>query len=82
LAPESVGILALKFKTTEILGWVKNLFFYLKNSKGEIFQKVVPRFVVLLKFCRRLFSKKIRNGGSIQDGGFLTLYFQKFGKNQ
>jgi hypothetical protein len=36
---DSVGILAKKIKMAEILRWVKNPFFYLKNSKSEIFQK-------------------------------------------
>jgi hypothetical protein len=36
-----------KIKMAEILGWVKNHFFYLKNLKSEIFQKVLSRFVVL-----------------------------------
>jgi hypothetical protein len=36
-----------KSKMAEILGWVENQFFYLKNSKIEIFQKTLPLFVVL-----------------------------------
>jgi hypothetical protein len=39
-------------------------------------------FQVVLKFCRRPFLKIFRIGGTIQDGGFLTFYFSKFGKNQ
>jgi hypothetical protein len=66
---------------TEKLGWVDNTFFYLNILKSEIFQKVLPRFVVL-KFCGRPFLKIFRNGGTIQDGGFLTFYFEKFGKNR
>jgi hypothetical protein len=29
-----------------------------------------------------VFFKILQNGGTIQDGRFLTFYFQKFGKNQ
>jgi hypothetical protein len=36
-----------KIKMAEIIGWVKNPFSDLKNSKSEIFQKILPRFVVL-----------------------------------
>jgi hypothetical protein len=77
---DSVGIFAKKFKMADILGWVKNPFFSLKIQK-EIFQKILPSFLVL-KFCRRPFLKIFRNGGTIQDGEFLTFYFQKFSKNE
>jgi hypothetical protein len=49
LAPkhDSVEIFAKKIKMAEILGFARNPFFYRKYSKSEIFQKVLPRFIVL-----------------------------------
>jgi hypothetical protein len=58
LAPkhDSVGIFAKKIKMAGILGWAKNPIFYLNNSKNEILQKVLPRFVVFF-FVEDRFSK-------------------------
>jgi hypothetical protein len=41
----------------------------------------------VLKFCRRAFLKNFQvdganqDGGTIEDGEFLTIHYQKFGKN-
>jgi hypothetical protein len=58
--------------------------FYLKNSKSKIFQKVLPGFLVLssTQILYKIVFEIFRNGGTIQDGGFLTFHFQKFGKIQ
>jgi hypothetical protein len=37
--------------------------------------------LVVSKFCRRAFINIFEDGGTIQDGGFFTFYFQKFVKN-
>jgi hypothetical protein len=50
----------------------QKFFFYLKNSKSEIFQKVLPRFWPFLKIFRK--------GGTIQDGGFLIFIFKNLAK--
>jgi hypothetical protein len=68
----------------DILGWVENPFLLPKNSKIEFFKKSSH---VVLKFCRRAFLKFFQvdganqDGGTIQDGEFLTIYYKKFGKN-
>jgi hypothetical protein len=54
----------------EILGWVENQFFYLRNSKKN--QKSLSRFV--LTFCRRAFLKIFQNGGTIQERIFYSLF--------
>jgi hypothetical protein len=51
------------------------------SENKNTYQKSLSRFVVLT-FCRRAFVKFFQNGGTIQDGGFLTFNFQKFGKNR
>jgi hypothetical protein len=67
----------------EILGWVKNLFFYIKYSKSEIFQKVLPSFVVVssTKNLWKTVWKIFRHGGTIQDGGFWTFFSKTLQKS-
>jgi hypothetical protein len=67
----------------EILGWVGNKKFYLKNSKIEIFLKSLPRFAVpsTTKILKKTGFKIFLNYGKIQDGRFLTFHFQKINKN-
>ena len=59
-------------------------FLYFRNSKIEFFQKLLQRFVVLKRtqIIKIAFWKIFQNGGAIQDGRFLTFYFQKIAKNQ
>jgi hypothetical protein len=59
---------------------VQKHFFYVKNTK-IVFFKTSSKSIEL-KLCGRAFLRIFKNGGTVQDGGFLTFYFQKISKNQ